>query len=329
MTRCLSVLVSLLMLTGNLPAFAGMQAPAVAAEEARNTSYNAASFAMELHRIAAILLKRPGQSEITALRDSLPSHWTISTEEGKYSISSEPLRDQLAPSSLDKAAAWTIHLEEEVESSTKLSAGSPHARADLGRILARPEFGAVRPPSPWELFRQRLMAWLGRLVEAIFGGIARHPLGGEILFWVLVVVGVGITAAWVFRFFASRDRRQNLPTTDSVVAVRTWQEWIRSAREAANAGNYREAVHCAYWAGIVRLEDAGVVPKDRTKTPREYLRLVSEPAPGQLATLPKHREQLTALTGKLELVWYANRGAKAEDFNESLRQLEALGCLLE
>jgi hypothetical protein len=28
-------------------------------------------------------------------------------------------------------------------------------------------------------------------------------------------------------------------------------------------------------------------------------------------------------------VWYANRGANAEDFQDTLRQLEALGCPLE
>jgi hypothetical protein len=59
------------------------------------------------------------------------------------------------------------------------------------------------------------------------------------------------------------------------------------------------------------------------------LRLVTEPAPGQLAASLTHREPLTALTRKLEVIWYANRGARPEDYSESLRQLEALGCSLE
>jgi hypothetical protein len=122
---------------------------------------------------------------------------------------------------------------------------------------------------------------------------------------------------------------QSLPPGAAAIASRTWQEWLRAARQAAKEGNYREAVHCAYWAGIARLEDAGVVPKDRTKTPREYLRLVTEAAPGQLAASSTHREPLTTLTRKLELIWYANRGARPEDYRESLRQLEALGCSLE
>jgi hypothetical protein len=136
-------------------------------------------------------------------------------------------------------------------------------------------------------------------------------------------------AIWLVRFLQSRDRFDTLASSGSVIAPRTWQEWIRMAREAANRGDYREGVHSAYWAGIVRLEDSGVLPRDRTRTPREYLRLVTEPSSGELLSRPMHREPLAALTSRLERIWYANRGAGPEDFHDSLRQLEALGCPLE
>jgi hypothetical protein len=163
----------------------------------------------------------------------------------------------------------------------------------------------------------------------LFGGIGRHPIGGAILFWFIMVAGVGAIALWMFRFFASRDRLDSLPPSQSVHASRTWQEWIRASREAAHRGDFREAVHSAYWAGIVRLEDTGAVPRDRTKTPREYLRLVTDPLAGELPSDPSPREPLAALTSRFERTWYANRGAGPEDFRESLRQLEALGCQLE
>ena len=57
--------------------------------------------------------------------------------------------------------------------------------------------------------------------------------------------------------------------------------------------------------------------------------MVDTPAPGQCAPPQKHREPLAALTARLEKVWYANRGARPEDYQDSLRQLEALGCPLE
>ena len=291
--------------------------------------YDGSSFTAELRRIAEILKKKPSKNEMAALRDSLPKRWTVSTPEGSYSISSQQLRNQLTSLSSEKAQAWVNHLAQEVACSEQSAPNSPNAREELDRILARSEFGAVRLPSAWDLFRQRLAAWIEQMLLRLLGGAAKYPIGGQILFWLLIVAAVGAVAVWVFRFFASRDRGSALEPSTDVIAVRTWQEWIREAREAAGRGDFREAVHSAYWAGIARLEDLGVVPQDRTKTPREYLQLVVMPADSQLAPAPVHREPLTALTKGLERIWYANRGAGVEDFRESLRHLEALGCPLE
>lgn len=328
MKRCLLFALLLLSNPGNPMAFG--QGPAAEASNSSSTAYDVASFTAELHRLDGILHEKPSANEMTALRDSLPRRWTVSTPERAYSISSEPLRGQLTSLSSEKAQVWVAGVTAEVERFAGASAaGSPAARAELDRILARPEFAAVRPPGAWELFRQRIAAWLERMLIRLFGGIERYPIGGKIVFWLILIGGVLCIGLWLFRFLASRDRMDSLPPSASVVASRTWQEWIRTAREAADRGDFREAVHSAYWAGIVRLEDAGLVPRDRTKTPREYLRLVAEPHPGELASRPSHREPLAALTSRLERIWYANRGAGPDDFRESLRQLEALGCQLE
>jgi Domain of unknown function (DUF4129) len=329
MTRAFSFVFALIVLGGS-PAMLGesRRAAPESASFARS-AYDATSFAAELRRIAAVLEKKPSKRQIAALQDSLPSQWAVATPEGSYSISSDPLRNELASGSEDLAQVWVEHLAEEVESSTRTAPNSPLARQELTRILARREFAGVAPPGAWELFRQRVAMWLERMLGRLFGGIVRYPIGAEILFWALVLIAVGFIAMWLFRYFASSEKMHALPSKASVVSTLTWQEWVRGAREAAKRGNYREAVHCAYWAGVVRLEDTGTLPKDRTKTPREYLRLLAEPVPGQLMASPTHREPLAALTTKLEQVWYANRGAAPADFSESLRQLEALGCSLE
>jgi len=329
MLRSFLLLPILLVFVGSPTTFGQEQGLAYKTASPVGPSYDQASFGVELHRLSGILKKKPSKNEMAVLRDSLPKRWVVSTSEGSFAIPSEPLRNQLTSLSSEKAEAWVNHLAEETESSAQSATGSSQVRGELERILARPEFGAVRPPSAWELFRKRLELWIERMLLRLFGGIARYPLGGQILFWFLVVAAVGIVAMWVFRFFASRERVDALPASGEVIAVRTWQEWIRMAREAARRGDFREAVHSTYWAGIARLEDLGVVPRDRTKTPREYLRLVLEPDDGQLAPSPIHREPLTALTNGLERAWYANRGAGPEEFHESLRQLEALGCPLE
>lgn len=328
--RCSVLLLLIFLVPAVSPsAFAQGQRAAPETDGPVSPAYDRASFTAELQRIAEILKKKPSKNEMAALRDSLPKRWTVSTPEGSFSISSEPLRNQLTSLSSEKALAWVSHLEQEVEFSSQSVSGSSGARAELEQILARSEFGAVKPPNALELLRQRLYAWIERMLLSLFGGVAKHPIGGQILFWLLIVAAVGAVAVWVFRFFASRDRGSALAPSTEVIAVRTWQEWIREAREAANRGDFREAVHSAYWAGIARLEDLGVVPKDRTKTPREYLKLVDEPAEGLLAPEPVHREPLTALTKGMEKTWYANRRAGLEDFRESLRHLEALGCPLE
>lgn len=330
MNRCLLCALFLISISGSPVAFGRAQTPPTENATTASSAYDVASFAAELHRLSGVLGEKPSVNEMAVLRDSLPRSWTVSTPEHTYAISSQPLCNHLTALSSDKAQVWVDRLAAELE----LSASSPaqtsrEAQVELRRILARTEFAAVRPPSAWELFRQRLGAWVGRMLMRLFGGIGRHPIGGAILFWFIIVAGVGAIALWMFRFFASRDRLDSLPPSPSVHASRTWQEWIRASREAAHRGDFREAVHSAYWAGIVRLEDVGVVPRDRTKTPREYLRLVTDPLPGELASHPAHREPLAALTSRLERTWYANRGAGPDDFRESLRQLEALGCQLE
>lgn len=325
--RLLGVAV-LLALTASPCVRAQNQNPSASGLSTSSSAHDLDSFRGELNRISAILDNKPSSSQKAALRSSLPATWTISTPGRQYSLSTEPLRKSLNDTSPDEARRWVAHLQEQLTPYAQ-PRNSSDPRSQLGKILAQPEFRAVRPPSAWEILRQRINAWLIRLFEKLFGGIARYPLGGQILFWVIVVIAVGAIAAFLFRFVSSRDRVVALPRAAEAIPGRTWQEWIRAAREAAAVGNYREAVHSAYWAGIARLEDLNVLPKDRTKTPREYLRLVVEPAPGELAAPATHREPLTALTHRLERVWYADRGASSEDFRESLRQLEALGCPLQ
>jgi hypothetical protein len=292
--------------------------------------YDAPSFATELHRLSDALGKNPSPEEMAALRDSLPKQWNVNTPDGGYSVSSEFLRHQLSTGPSGAAKTWVDHLAMETERySAPRNDTHGDAKAELQKILAGAEFAGVRPPSAWDLFRQRLAAWLERFLLRIFGGLARYPIGGQILFWVVIVIGVGFIALWLFRFLVSRDRLDSLPPSEVATASRTWQEWIRAAREAAGRNDFREAVHSAYWAGIVRLEETGVVPRDRTKTPREYLRIASEPSPEGIAPSPVYREPLAALTTRLERIWYANRGAGADDFRDTLRQLEALGCQLE
>jgi hypothetical protein len=301
-----------------------------AGEVGADGAYDVESFAAQLEGLADSLEDEPTADDMAKVRSSLPKSWTVKAGENRYVISSEVVDQALTAGNADDATDWLYHMSAEARSYSAGEAKSNgNARAELDKILAGNEFAAVHPPSPWDLFRQRLAAWVNRLLDKIFGGIERYPIGGKILFWSVMIVTVGFIALWLFRFMVSRDRMDILPAGKIVSASRTWQEWIRMAREAAARKDFREAVHSAYWAGIARLEDTGVVPKDRTKTPREYLRLVAAASENELAQRPIYRVPLGELTKRLERIWYANRGAGPEDFVETLKQLEAMGCQLE
>jgi hypothetical protein len=86
----------------------------------------------------------------------------------------------------------------------------------------------------------------------------------------------------------------------------------------AQQQDWRNAIHLAYWAGISFLESGGAWKPNRARTPREYLRLMGSRKP--------EYPSLAALTRKFELVWYGDRAASSLDFQETLGQLEKLGC---
>jgi hypothetical protein len=310
-----------------------------------NVYPDAPSFAAELQRIGnAIAKEKETPTGIAALRETLPAHWEITTAEHAYTLSAEPLRTLLGDAEKEKnpqkfavktteAAEWAFDLANQFNACAGAKANNaPSARPALERILSRWEFGSAHGPTKWDLFRQRVSRWIGDLVVSlfrqIFRQVGRHPIGANILFWFIVVAVVLWLAMTLFRFWSRRTAMEELQAPDSVAFARTWQEWVHAARDAATHGDFREAIHSAYWAGISYLEASEVVRKDRTRTPREYVRLVST-STQFVASGRKTREALSSLTTVLEQVWYGRRAASNQDFANAMQNVEALGCQLQ
>ena len=167
------------------------------------------------------------------------------------------------------------------------------------------------------------------MLERIFSFAAQHPSGSKILFWVVVTGAIGILGNWLLRLWTHANQTLSLTVPERARKVRTWEEWLRASRAAADRGDPREAIRLAYWAGVVRLQEVRALPVNTSQTPRENLRLLSEPKPGRASTAPAFQESLSGLTSSLERFWYARRLAGPEDFRESLRHLEALGCKVD
>jgi Domain of unknown function (DUF4129) len=326
---------AVLVVLGVLPSGSGAiptQAPAAANPQPAEKVYDMTSFAAELQRLYQLLETKSSPAGMKEFRDELPPSWNVSVPGHNYSISTKPLRDQLNGSSPDNPRVWLSHLQAEIRSAQRTGVKSlPAAHGQLNKILAGREFAGVRPPTYLELLRERASAWLQRMLLRLFSSLSRHPIGAKALFWVVLIAGVGFIALWIFRYIAGRDSMNFFQPGSATVTARTWQEWIGAAREAAARGDFREAVHSAYWAGISRLQETGTLPHDRTKTPREYLRLIDTPPRGTEldGRAADYKKPLAALTSRLERIWYANRIARLEDFDDTLRQLEALGCSLE
>lgn len=312
--------------------------PAVAGSEVYP---DLSSFAAELQRIGrAIVKEKANPAGLAAVRKGVPSRWEITAGEHHYDLSAEPLNDLLRAAEVEKnakrmaakamaAADWTFDLANQAKGYAGAQTnGGVSARPVLEQILSRREFGGVRPPSRWELFRQRIIHELENLVVRILQSIGRYPIGARVFFWAILVAAVVWLAVMLFRYWTRRAALEELQAPDSVAYIRTWQEWIQAAREAASRGDFREAVHSAYWAGISSLEDNQMVRKDRTRTPREYMRLVSN-STQLVATGRKTREALSALTLVLEQVWYGRRPANNQDYAQALQSVEALGCHLQ
>jgi hypothetical protein len=148
---------------------------------------------------------------------------------------------------------------------------------------------------------------------------SRAPWLGRALVWAFIVaVCVGLVwgllqleRRWRVRLVP--DERGPAPGAASAIP---WQLWLEDARRAAQAGQWREAIHFLYWASISRLESKRLWPADRARTPREYLALV--------AADDARRPGLATLTGSFERVWYGGRPAGESDYQRAEQIAQAL-----
>lgn len=340
------VLGGLCVLPHAVPCLASPQKPGPTAVQS-TAAEDPTAFAAELRALEAKLLGGNGTAnEALALRRRLPSSWTVETPERRYEISSEPLRDLLDRAARDdahrkeilkQAGMWAENAATQAEGyvaseSAASSSSGATARAKLEQILKRREFSPARPPSAWDQLRQRIGQWVLRMFEKLFGSMARHPIGSKLLFWFIIFGVVCWLVTMLVRFWTGRGRNIALQSIGTITAHRSWQEWIREAQDAAARGEFREAIHLLYWAGITRLEDLSILTVDHTRTPREQLRLLSNPAksgtPMAASATPAQRAPMVGLTIQFERVWYGRRRASVEDFRECLKHVEDLGCRL-
>jgi len=283
------------------------------------------AFVAELDRLlAATEGIEQRTSEIQPLLETIPAQWTVATEGRAFDISTAWLPSELRNLQQKPSAEVVRKLRDrlslmrrEALAFQESSADRASERATLRGILARREFRRVHGPTALDRMRQRIYRVLFDLLGRIFGSKAL-PTASRILVWSLVALAVGVLAVWIFQSFRRSVAMESIMPQSFPHPAKPWSEWMAEARAAAAQGDWRNAIHLAYWAGIAFLEMQRLWRPDRTRTPREYLRVLPASSP--------HRPALAALTRQFEVVWYGSQDADARLFAQTLAQLEKLGC---
>ncbi len=187
--------------------------------------------------------------------------------------------------------------------------GHAQERAVMNQVLAEREFQDLEAPNPKDSAMEKVGNWLNRVLEGAMRASSRAPWLGRALVWGFVIaVCAGLVLAlwrlerrWRIRL-APENRGPALGSASQV----PWQQWMDNARRAAEAGQWREAIHFLYWAAISRLESKRLWPADRARTPREYLALIAPDDPRQPG--------LATLTRSFERTWYGGLPAAEKDY---------------
>jgi len=185
------------------------------------------------------------------------------------------------------------------------------ARAEASRVLSRPEFQDAAAPSWLDRHWSQFLMKLGEIFEGVGRLGESTPWLGkllEVLFYLAAAVGLLV--------FVRRSLvRQRLAITLGAGAARVsaWEkeskDWAELADACAAQQEWREAVHCLYWAAIVKLEARRAWRHNPARTPREYVRLLKPGSAQQGA--------LRGLTQIFERVWYGLREAGGDDYEHA------------
>ena len=260
---------------------------------------------------------------------SIPDRVVVNTGSGEVTVNFHPLKNDLTefdkaertakPHRLEQIKSYMIRLETAASEYSQSSEDLTASRQKLGQILSQSEFRKVHGPGVRETLLSKLYKWLAWFLNLfhIRGKATFDVL--QFVVYALVACALTLLLFWTINRLRSKEEepsgREILPFTPS---ARSWHVWLAEARENAAKQDWRNAIHLAYWAAISFLESGGAWKPNRARTPREYLRLLSTRNPSY--------PPLSNLTKKFEVIWYGDRPALQQDFEDSLGQLEKLGC---
>lgn len=254
---------------------------------------------------------------------------TVSITNGKRAVSFEWLRDALRLVASAGGAGELSEARSRLAEMTREQASPPvsvfvpgnvsNIRRKLDGILESGDYPPPETPSWLERMWRDFVRWLlNSIVKAMPSGSS--PSAIYLLELTVIAIPCGLLIWWFIR----RLQMQRLGLSGdsgphvSAPSAQGWQEWLEQGQILGREGRWREAIHHVYWAAISCLESRRLWPSDRTRTPREYL--------GLLSGNPETRAELSSLTRSFERTWYGGRRASEKDFDEACGILERIAA---
>jgi hypothetical protein len=248
------------------------------------------------------------------LRDALRLAASAETSKNKQNAEKEAL------SELSDARSRLAEMTQEPASppATVFVPGNvSNIRRKLDSILGSGDYPQAKAPSLLERIWRDFLRWLlNSIVRAMPSGSS--PAAIYLLELAVIAIPCGLLIWWFIRRLQVQRlglSGDNVPHP-SAPSAQGWQEWLEQGQALGREGRWREAIHHVYWAAISCLESRRLWPADRTRTPREYLALLS----GN----PETQADLSFLTRSFEHTWYGGRQASERDFAEACGLLERI-----
>jgi Domain of unknown function (DUF4129) len=323
------LLILLLVLLHNVLLHNACSARSESESAPQRATLTASEYITQLDALASSVQQLAQPDDARKLLQDIPPVWHIQAEHiqakaGIFDVSSEWLRDDLnnwrrKPSReiLDRIACHLQTLRSEAASFQQPPSDESRKRVLLNGILASREFQDLHGPTWLDRLNQRILEALIRMLGRIFRSSAVPTIGNVVVYGFMALAVLAV-AYWMYRTIRNNAGMDEIVPHILPVSSKGWKLWMNEARLAAEQGNWRDAIHLAYWCGISFLEAQELWRPDVARTPREYLRL--------LPAASEQRPTLGALTRTFELVWYGKHEGDARAFSETLAQLEKLGC---
>jgi Domain of unknown function (DUF4129) len=265
--------------------------------------------------------------KIETVRKGLPDAWTVKNSDQTYSVPTKEISEALRQIQSDPKKATLAQLElrlkfmrQQADELAGASEGTNLAQAQdkLNAVLNRSEFREATGPSAWDVIRARINRWILEHVIRLLNWLHIGRKTGNAIGWGVLFLAVVLVFSVVYRWLTKSTKAAEFRAEVEPRGSDT-RHWTQEALMAAERGDFREAIHCAYWASIARLEDVRILPQDRARTPRESLQLLDQH--------PKEQGVLQSVTRSFELIWYGYRPVSATDWAGTKEQLEKMGCL--